>query len=133
MTIAEASAATGLTEKALRRRVERGSLRSTRGHDGRVRVLVPDLEDAGLLSPGGAARGHVPLGDAPAGNELVRELVTALREQERELAELRLITQEAESLKADRSRLEQELFAARSEADELRQRLARRRWFRRAA
>ena len=133
MTIAEASIATGLTEKALRRRLERGTLRSTRGHDGRLRLLVADLEGIGLTSPLGAPSGHVPPGDSPQGNELIRELITALRTQERELTELRLITREAESLQADRHRLEQELFAARNEAAELRQRLSRRRWFRRAA
>lgn len=140
LTISEAASATGLTEKALRSRIERGTLRTVR-RDGRVRILEPDLVRAGLLAadldvsspdeePGEVSEegtGQVP---RRGGNRIAvqtldaRELVHVIAAQAEELGRLRLLTEQAESA---RVRLEQEQAEAdrlRAEVLELRARLA---------
>ncbi len=60
LTVADAAAATGLSQKALRRRVDRGTLRAVHDADGRRMLPRAELARAGLLaepgkpgSPGG--------------------------------------------------------------------------------
>ena len=50
MSIRDAALATGLTPKALRRRIERGTLRSVMV-DGRRRIAMEELLERGLLVP----------------------------------------------------------------------------------
>ncbi len=57
LTVTEAMAATELSEKAIRRRIERGQLRKLTGRDGRIRVARADLEAVGLVpTEGGTLR-----------------------------------------------------------------------------
>ncbi len=117
-TIAEAAEATGLSRKAVARRVERGSLRSlVRGG----RRLIPRTElvradllpgdpesrdygalTAGLPSPQGAPLPDPlsPLGDQALAS-LLRELLERLERQAGEIAQFRAITAQAESLRSD--------------------------------
>jgi hypothetical protein len=86
-TLAEAAEVTGLTVKALARRVERGSLRSSHGRDGRRYVTLKALAEAGLVNP---ATGQPPAWsrqgiDAQA---VARELVDTVIRQGIELHEL---------------------------------------------
>jgi excisionase family DNA binding protein len=128
-TIAEAAAATGLSRKAVARRVERGSLRSVvRG--GRRLIPRSELTRAGLMPPEGDAVDRAvsapglpspqgaPLPDplSPLGDQalaaLLRELLERLEHQAGEIAQFRAITAQAESLRWD------------SEVSELRMRLS---------
>lgn len=58
LTITEAAAATGISRKALTRRIERGTLRSVKDSQGRRVVPRGELERAGLLGTGHVD--HVP-------------------------------------------------------------------------
>ena len=80
--IAGAARATGLSVKALRGRVERGSLPHELV-DGRRRIPIRALLDAGLLVEGGDARRTAR---APSSDPVLAEL-RALREDVRRLAE----------------------------------------------
>jgi excisionase family DNA binding protein len=128
-TISEAAELTGLTRKAVTRRVERGSLRSLVR---RGRRLIPrsELVRAGLIppeadspdrtvpTPGLPSPQSTPLADplSPFGDQalaaLLRELLERLERQASEIAQYRAITAQAESLRWD------------SEVSELRVRLA---------
>jgi excisionase family DNA binding protein len=107
LTLAEAADATGLTRKALQRRVDRGSLRSVL-IGGLRRVPVSELYRAGLLTETGAVEGdeRSPSSEAaasPAGRRPaldVGELLDRLERQARELGEMRALTRQAESLQA---------------------------------
>jgi excisionase family DNA binding protein len=117
-TISEAAELTGLTRKAITRRVERGSLRSVVR---RGRRLIPrsELERAGLIAPEADAPDRIasapgllspqgppvepplsPFGDQALAS-LLRELLERLERQASELAQYRAITAEAESLRWD--------------------------------
>jgi excisionase family DNA binding protein len=115
-TIAEAAELTGLSRKAIARRVERGSLQSlVRG--GRRLIPRAELARAGLIPEEGeiddrdAATGsalfpqrppsdeHAAPGDASALAALMRELVDRLERQASEIAHYRALTAEAESLR----------------------------------
>ena len=117
-TIAEAAELTGLSRKAVTRRVERGSLRSVvrggrrlipRSELVRANLIPPDVEPparlaptAGLPSPQGTPSDDPlsPFGDqALAG--LLRELLERLERQAGEIAQYRAITAQAESLRWD--------------------------------
>ena len=118
-TIAEAADLTGLSRKAIARRIERGSLQSlVRGgrrmvpHAELVRTgLIPEspgadeirAEAAGLLSPqdppGGAEGAPRDLNVVAA---LMRELVDRLERQAGEIAHFRAISAQAESLRLER-------------------------------
>ena len=115
-TITEAAEATGLSRKAISRRVERGSLRSV-VRNGRRRIPRSELVRAGLLGEGQAA----PRSDDPAapflprpsgggalaetgGNEdmlaaLFREVLDRFERQSQEIAQYRALTVQAESLR----------------------------------
>jgi excisionase family DNA binding protein len=83
LTISEAASATGLSRKALTRRVERGSLRAVKDERGRRVVPRGELERAELLNPDGS-----PGKEGSHGGELViwRDLYEHER-QEREEAD----------------------------------------------
>ena len=118
-TIAEASELTGLSRKAVARRIERGSLQSlVRG--GRRVVPHAELVRAGLvaedgegngavLDPAGLLSPHPPPGDADGAPtdvsvvaSLMRELVDRLERQAGEIAQFRALTVQAESLRLER-------------------------------
>jgi excisionase family DNA binding protein len=118
-TIGEAAELTGLSRKAIARRVERGSLQSlVRG--GRRMIPRAELARAGLIpeegevddgtmSPGSAlaphpssANDHGGTGETAALAAVVRELVDRLERQAAEIAQFRALTAEAESLRLSR-------------------------------
>ncbi len=84
LTLAEAAAETGLSQKAIARRIERGSLRAV--HDDRGRRVVPrtELQRAGLLRAGnpGGEEGN------PDGELVIwRDLYERERQEREQLAE----------------------------------------------
>lgn len=149
MTIAEAADATGSTARAIRARVDRGTLRAWKGPDGKRRIPRADLEHAGLLvadnaeamnleqamkgsgSGSAANAAAAPVADL-SGFALV--LWEKAEQAVREATEHRLLTQYAETRLREAedtaTRFESELHEARAEvavakheADTLRQRL----------
>jgi excisionase family DNA binding protein len=112
-TIAEAAELTGLSRKAVARRIERGSLRSL-VRNGRRLVPRSELVRAGLVPDEGAApesAGSAPSPVPGAGENaspevmlasLMRELLDRLERQGNELANYRAITAQAESLHLER-------------------------------
>ena len=118
LTLREAAEATGLTTKALQRRIDRGTLRAVLT-GGRRRVPLSELYRAGLMEP------EEPR-PAPAG-EVIGELIARLERQAEQIGELRALERQAESLRAAaeaerraRDELEAALFAARAEVTQLR-------------
>jgi hypothetical protein len=88
-TIAEAAEASGLTQRALRARIERGQVRAVLRDGAAPRIPESELRRAGLLpapprsvEPPGGVRER-------AGSDIVRELVAVIERQAAELAELR--------------------------------------------
>jgi len=137
-TFAEAAEVTGLTKKALRNRVYRGQLQSVL-REGVRRIPRSELEREDLLgegeAPGATETAEVPL-ETDREPDVVSELLERLERQAAELGELRLLTREAESLQADRGRLEGALHEARAKVTELEAKLAEaepppRRWWQR--
>jgi excisionase family DNA binding protein len=109
-TTAEAARLTGTTVRALRKRIERGTLRAARTGEG-WRIPRSELERAGL---------HISA-PVPA-TELVRELVETIRRQERELIALRALPAKVEQHRhtlaaLDVERQEAERRAAQSDAE----------------
>jgi hypothetical protein len=85
-TIAEAAEATGLTQKALRARIEEGRVRAVLRDDMPPRIPESELRRTGLLPE------PAPDLDAASGEgstDVVRELVAVIERQAAELAELR--------------------------------------------
>ena len=117
LTIAEASEFTGLSKRALARRIERGQLRATK--DGGLRYVEPqELARAGLLD--------LATGKPPAWAQtrldpevLVREVIETLNRRGIEIYELR---RELENMRAE---FRQEIEHARRERGDLRRRLDR--------
>jgi excisionase family DNA binding protein len=112
VTLAEAAELTGLTRKALQRRIDRGSLRSVLS-GGRRRIPVSELHRANLApaaadpdSPPegllGVATGEGrPAAPGRVGDGLeVRELLDRLERQAAELGELRALTRGGGPLEA---------------------------------
>lgn len=87
LTVRQAAQATGLTPKALRRRIERGSLRSQLV-DERRRIAVADLMAAGLLVGGAAPGQRAPTG-IRAGRPAAGPPAQVLERLQRELADER--------------------------------------------
>jgi hypothetical protein len=123
LPIAEAAVYGGCSVKALRRRVERGTVVSERRENGRRYVLISSL----------LPRGHAP--PRPAGNTPVAapqpaigELLARLESLAAENGKLRALTEVAESTER---RLANELAEARTRLQAAEQ-LARRRWWRRS-
>ncbi len=98
---AEAARLTDITVRALRKRIERGTLRAVRRDDG-WRIPRSELERAGLR-----------IGPAAEPGELVRELTDTIRRQERELTQLRALPQRV----ADQARRLDVEQAARATAE----------------
>lgn len=117
LSLAEAAEATGLTRKALQRRIDRGSLRSVLS-GGLRRIPVDELQRAGLL---GAATG---VGPAPA--PALGDLLDRLERQAEELGALRALVAQAgvlegrlEAERRARQGAEAALAALRARVDEL--------------
>lgn len=149
LTIREAAATTGLTRTAIRGRVERGSLRSVVGRDGKRRIPRSELERAGLIDH---VRGHDgDTGVAGVGGTTLDvasmdafvALLESLQAQSVALTEravaaetrLQLEQRAASSIEDALHEARAELAAERERAEALRVELAaaqaRRRWFRR--
>jgi hypothetical protein len=85
-TIAEAAEATGLTQKALRARIEQGHVRAVIREGVPPRIPESELRRAGLLPEQEAdAADH----EQDGGSEIVRALVAVIERQATELAALR--------------------------------------------
>jgi excisionase family DNA binding protein len=115
-TVSEAADLTGLSRKAIARRIERGSLRCVL-RDGRRRIPLAELVRAGLvedderadeefdprfLLPGGSrpqADLPVPYDASQTLTAVVRELFDRFERQAAELASFRALTVQAESLR----------------------------------
>lgn len=136
LRLRDAAEHVGITEKALRRRIERGSLASLRV-DGLLAVRVADLYAAGLTPAEGsdaaegnaprASSAHVSPGGTPrrgAGeSEALVALVEIMRDQAEELGRMRAIMGRAESVERElvaereaRARVEASYFEERSRA-----------------
>lgn len=132
MTIREAAEATGLTQKAIKRRVERGSLRSVL-RDGRRLIPASEIERAGLAGDVvHAPQGPGSNGATPPG---LAELVAIIERQATELAEAKLLTRQAESLSVVAEQERQRANELEAQLHELRAKLAQaeaqRPWWRR--
>ena len=111
-TIAEAAERSGVTEKALRRRIERGKLRTVK-RGGRVHVLATDL--ATVIPIRGTSR---PVGNGEATGELDRltetlvALIDKTEAQALDLGRLKALTEQSakreEDLEGQLSRLEKQ-------------------------
>jgi hypothetical protein len=87
-TIPEAAEATGLTQKALRARIEDGQVRAVLREGMPPRIPESELRRAGLISEGSEPDSSG--GSSPgAETEIVRELVAVIERQASELAALR--------------------------------------------
>jgi excisionase family DNA binding protein len=86
-TIAEAAEATGLTQKALRRRIEEGHLRAVLREGVPPRIPESELRRTGLLPE--REEQDPADGSPPPESEIVRELVAVIERQASELAYLR--------------------------------------------
>ena len=87
-SISEAAEATGLTQKALRARIEQGHVRAVLREGMPPRIPESELRRAGLLPESGEpepGNGSAQEG----GSEIVRELVAVIERQAAELAALR--------------------------------------------
>jgi hypothetical protein len=143
LTLRQAADLTGLTTRALARRIERGSLPAIKRRDGLRRVKRRDLVTAGLLDPNT---------DEPPTwsreqldpSELARQLIDTLTRQAVDLYELRsavaaladsserghaeqaaaleLARQEREELRRKIAQMDEDRAALRREVDELRRR-----------
>ncbi len=124
LPIAEAAVYGGCSVKALRRRIERGTVTSERRENGRRYVLISSLTPRGHAPP--RPEGQAPLhAPQPAMGELLARLETLAAEN----GKLRALTEVAESTE---QRLANELAEARTRLQAAEQRLARRRWWRRS-
>jgi excisionase family DNA binding protein len=115
LTISEAAELTGLSRKAMARRVERGSIRSVL-RSGRRLIPRSELIRGGLLPHEGYSATdrltdsilpqHVTVSDEADERSLlevlVRELLDRVQRQAGELAQYRALTAEAESLRLER-------------------------------
>jgi len=121
LTITEAAEATGLSKKALRNRVDRGQIRAVL-RDGVRHIPRSELERAGLnvRLPHEVGLPHEVAGGASVSLEASetvawKEALERLERQAAELAELRLITRQAENLREERDRLEAAVHEERAE------------------
>jgi excisionase family DNA binding protein len=137
LTITEAAELTGLSRKAIARRVERGSIRSVL-RSGRRLIPRSELIRVGLLPPAGysgvdqltdMALSQSVAGLDTAGGEqtlleaLVRELLDRVQRQAGELAQYKALTAEAESLRLEREVADLRLRLSALEGDGIRRAL----------
>ena len=109
-TLREAAAATGTSQEALRKRVDRGTIRSVK-REGVRRIPRSELERAGLR-----------VGEPAEAGDVVRELTDTIRRQEQELAALRALPERVEDVRREREqeaerRAEEAQAAATAEAE----------------
>jgi DNA-binding transcriptional MerR regulator len=128
LTLAEAAELTGLTPRALARRIERGSLAAEKNEGGRRTVTRRDLASAGLLDlatgkpPAWGRRGNPPadqlaqaiLDELNARGVRIFELERGHAEQAEQIEDLRGELREA---KRERSALRRELEKLRRQLD----------------
>lgn len=120
LTITEAAEATGLSKKALRNRVDRGQIRAVL-RDGVRRIPRSELDRVGLSvelpheAEGGAITPQSVAESRPTEAAAWKEALERLERQAAELAELRLITRQAENLREERERLEAIVHQERAE------------------
>ena len=134
LTIAESSRATGVSEKAVRHRVDRGQLRKVKGKDGLIRIPRADLERLGLL-----AGGSVTLeGVGEVGSLEPAALLDRVVEQAERIGKLEALTERSESLEGElaaerqaHDATRQQLFQIRAEAEAATAERSRRWWQRR--
>ena len=91
-TLSEAAERSGVSVEAMRRRADRGTLRTVK-REGVRRVPRSELERAGLR-----------VGDPAHVSDVVRELTETIRRQERELVSLRALPERVESTRRDHER-----------------------------
>ena len=100
LTVKETAEATGLTIKAVRSRIERGTLPAV-VRDGLRRIPYSELVRAGLIeADNGAAIGQLPrqgTADEAPQPDVLAELVNRLEAQAEELGRLKAITAAAET------------------------------------
>lgn len=135
LTIDEAAEATGLTQKALRRRIERGQLRSLL-RDGRRHIPVAELHRVELIDPEGkpmrgsewheAPRGTTP--GKPASAELQLDAVRLLARLEELAAENGRLRALPEQVERDWQQRFSTEAAARRQAEERLERLRQAGW-----
>jgi hypothetical protein len=123
LPIAEAAVYGGCSVKALRRRIERGTVTSERRENGRRYVLISSLTPRGHAPPRPA--GNTP---AAAPQPAIGELLARLESLAAENGRLRALTEVAESTE---NGLADELVEVRTRLQAAEQRLARR-WWRRS-
>ena len=115
-TISEAAELTGLTDKSVRNRVDRGQLRVVK-RDGLRRIPRSELKRAGLIrAEAESSKGVEPAPEPLGSPALVGQLLDRLERQASQLGELRALTSQAESLQDQRARLEAALENAREDA-----------------
>jgi hypothetical protein len=114
-TFAEAEQLTGTSRKALRNRVYRGQVESVL-RDGVRRIPRSELERAGLLRNDGET-GEIDEMPREASHEtpMIGEVLDRLEAQAGELAELRLISRQAESVRDAHTRMETAFHRASAE------------------
>lgn len=132
LTIAESSRATGVSEKAVRHRVDRGQLRKVKGKDGLIRIPRADLESLGLLAGGSVSMEGV----GEVGSLEPAALLDRVVEQAEKIGKLESLTARSESLEAEleaerqaHDATRQQLFQIRAEAEATAERS--RRWWQR--
>jgi len=123
ITIAEAAHETGLSSKAIARRIERGTLQAVL-RDGKRRLPITELEKLPRGTTETTTEGQGNHGAAPDLGHLVARLETLAAENMR----LRLLTEQTEGTE---QALKDELHQARARITELEAATTRRRWFRR--
>ena len=121
-TISEAAELTGLTEKSVRNRVDRGQLRVVK-REGLRRIPRSELKRAGLIREEDPAEGQRAEGGGTKEAAVVGELLDRLERQANQLGELRALTRQAESLRQEHDELAAALENAREEARQARMRV----------
>ncbi len=135
LTVEEAAKQMGITPKAVRRRIERGTLPALIGHEGRRRIPAAAINGA-AEGPPEPRTGSMPRDPGAAGSderESIGLLIARIEALAAENGQLRALTQVAEST---RDGLERELHETRAKVRELEAATVpaaprRRRWLRR--
>lgn len=117
-TISEAAALSGLSQKAIRNRVDRGQLRAVK-RAGVRRIPRSELRRANLLRGSQEAHEQPPEPDVAelriSNEPLVGQLLDRLERQAEQLGEYRALSRRAESLQEERDLLEKAVQDARAE------------------
>ncbi len=129
LTVEETAARLGVTPKAVRRRIERGTLPAILGRDGRRRVPAAALDPGAMGSKQGPREprsGQLPRDPGAPGQLDAASVLARLEQLAAENGRLRALTEVAESSRAG---LEDEVHQLRARVRELE--APRRGWFRR--